>query len=105
MLDACMQFSGERLPGEVFVCGAPPGASAAFQTHTVSALDEEMTFNNPRRYASNAMTDMEPELPHIDNLDDVVCPKTSKTITIPGAGVSTMTADLLAALRTINLVV
>jgi hypothetical protein len=64
-----------------------------------------MTFNNPRRYASNAMTDMEPELPHIDNLDDVVCPKTSKTITIPEAGVSTMTTDLLAALRTINLVV
>jgi hypothetical protein len=105
MLNACMQFSGERQPGEVFVSGAPPGEVAAYTTHTVAELDEEIVFYNPRRYSAKAMTDMEPELAHKDNLDDVVCPKTSETLTVPGKGESTMTNDLLVAGREINLVV
>tara|TARA_B110000971_G_C20032364_1_gene512106 strand:- start:2400 stop:4181 length:1782 start_codon:yes stop_codon:yes gene_type:complete len=104
MLDACMQFSGERSPGEIFVSGAPPGGGAAYTTHTVALLDEPMSFNNPRRYAANPMKDMEPEPDNQDNLDDEVCDKTKARIDVPNGG-STLTRTLLGKLRPINLVV
>jgi hypothetical protein len=105
MLDACMQFSGERQVGEVFVAGAPPGGATAYETHTVCELDHEVSFHNPRRYAENSMTDMEPEPEVTDNLDDYVCPKTQDTITVPLAGVSKKTKEMLKLMRRINLVV
>jgi hypothetical protein len=105
MLDASMQFSGERQVGDVFVSGAPPGGAAAYETHTVCELEKDITFHNPRRYAEHSMTDMEPEPEITDNLDDYVCPKTQETITVPTPGSSTKTDEMLQLLRRINLVV